>query len=923
MSSGKRNQLCLQMAILLIGMAVFRQNTLAGKLDNPSMLRGGLIYTEENPHTPIYVNQEFYHVIRNADISQLKKAAEKNARLLLMYGQRCGEVRRLAGVPDAVAAEAAPQPVSTATPNPSQTAKPNPAASGITEYTITPYEYQVRESLVVCTRQGAMLPEIRTGGQKEAVRSLANANNIRYVAAGMYYQEQGQRFRYNSDHTQVETPDGPPFSRYEYGGDYKGHGHTESGINGYYMKYYGAKYPIVYAGPDAEFAIRVADEDNLDHWQRIICQKRPYDPKQEEVTQAFQNQTNMFTLLAHHSCHRDADGLLEGITDTFEEIGAMTNSQVGDLAEIRRNFSQALAGALVLNDTYSPATRNKRNANSTRIRKTRQIAEMGAIAAGGMVGNMIYSAINNEAPLSWFGKVAGSIFGLTTHDDIKKYAETLRSLNKQMETLAFNDNELDEAIQEIDRKLSSFINFTIETMNGMAILNLVQDLREMIRHNIVLQETAMLKIANVLLASLQGRVSPYALSQMEMNKLAAQVKANQGLELDTEMSNSHMAAAIIDGQIQVFFRIPILNEDLLFSFYSVRGLPVFTDNGTFVPEMDTQFFALSKANEEYIDLLPQEYEQCIRAPTDCRVTSSTNPISGQAHCTIQTYLEHRLRCPLVQLQNPGRATFLTYGNTTYFSVPESTLLYVQCRDPGATFKAKHNSTRINGQGEITFRPGCTITTKTNSKWRTPATRAGITLPETGRLVVGVKEATKPTNVTFRFLAQKSPPANRTIIIKNITATRETSLDLTDPQDNMSFAMRYGAFTAAIALAAALAWYTIRTCRNKPGLCRAAWCPFSDSDTNGSEPPTTEETYSYKDLSEAGLTAVPNWNTHPHDTIESAEYNPTIPQAHEHEQNWDRTVLRSASQRQSKPTTPRPILKRNRSHVSFGSPKDAI
>ena len=62
-----------------------------------------------------------------------------------------------------------------------------------------------------------------------------------------------------------------------------------------------------------------------------------------------------------------------------------------------------------------------------------------------------------------------------------------------------------------------------------------------------------------------------------------------------------MAAAVLDGQVKIFFKIPVLNEDFLFSFYSVRELPLFTVNGTFMPELDTRHFALSKSNEEYVD----------------------------------------------------------------------------------------------------------------------------------------------------------------------------------------------------------------------------------------------------------------------------------------------------------------------------------
>lgn len=81
-----------------------------------------------------------------------------------------------------------------------------------------------------------------------------------------------------------------------------------------------------------------------------------------------------------------------------------------------------------------------------------------------MVGNIIYSAVNGGAPISWFGKVAGSIFGLATEEYIREYASMLQRHNKQIEALAFNEQELDQAIQNINQKLNSFIEYTVQAI---------------------------------------------------------------------------------------------------------------------------------------------------------------------------------------------------------------------------------------------------------------------------------------------------------------------------------------------------------------------------------------------------------------------------------------------------------------------------
>ena len=129
--------------------------------------------------------------------------------------------------------------------------------------------------------------------------------------------------------------------------------------------------------------------------------------------------------------------------------------------------------------------------------------------------------------------------------------------NKQIEALAFNDQELAKAIRNTDTKLNAFIETMVNTINGIAQLNLIQYAREMIRHNIILMETAILKIASVLLASSQGKNSPYALSQANLAILSVQLYATEQITLDTYLSNIQMAAAVLDGQIKIFFKIPV------------------------------------------------------------------------------------------------------------------------------------------------------------------------------------------------------------------------------------------------------------------------------------------------------------------------------------------------------------------------------
>ena len=907
MIDGKRAIFCLNLASVSVIMAVLWPLSQASKLDNPSFLRGGLVFTEENPHTPIYANQEFYHVVRNADIKQLQTAAATNTHLLMKYGQRCAQVRaRVAESEKALKLEMAKNNFTetTTTPQPTGQSPGEP----LPEYIVSSQEWEIRDSAAGCHKLGGTLPEIRTSGQKEAVRTLAKANNIVLIQAGIHMSDHDDYFRYNSDNARAEKD--IPFSTFVYGGDYERAYHKDTSLQGYYMKLYGLKYPALYAYPDGDFCIRIADNHDLGLKFKLICQKKPSDPQSEEVSEAFQNQTNVFLLLADHNCQRDAKGLFEGVSDTFKEIGSIVNADLWDLEQLERDFERTLDGDILEVDDYSPAIQGELPRSR---RKVRQIAEIGAIATVGTVGNILYSAIKGEAPLSWFGKVAGAIFGLATEEDIRGYADQLQRHNKQIQALTFNDEELHQAIQTTNRKLDTLIGYTIATSNGMTWLNLIQDLREMIRHNIILMETALLKITSVMLASSQGKNSPYAMSQTELAQLAIHVQSTQGLALETDLSNIQMAAAVLDGQIKIFFKIPVLNEDLLYTFYSVRPLPLFTGNGTLLPELDTRHFALSKGNEEYMDLLPAEFDQCVKTPMDCTITSSTRPISGNAHCVVQTFLEHNLRCPLVEVRGQDRDVFLTYGNTTYYSVPASRTLYIQCKDYEFSHKAIRNTTRIIGQGELSVRPGCSITTESNTKWRTPTVHTGVDLEDNSRMVARLKQATQPTNVTIRLLRAADFATNVTHIIKMVKAPENLSTELMNPTENASFAVRAASFTVAILATGLMGWWLYRTIRNKTEFCwsccpRNREGPNKDSSNNNLESIT--ELLTYKDSTDKELRKdMANWENDEIMRLADAQVE------HINELKGQTHLFRKPAFRSN---DPKPIIKPGTSRVSFSS-----
>ena len=79
----------------------------------------------------------------------------------------------------------------------------------------------------------------------------------------------------------------------------------------------------------------------------------------------------------------------------------------------------------------------------------------------------------------------------------------------------------------------------------------------------------MLKFANILTSAGIGKASPFVLSTDDLKQLAQKVLLEKNIQLNTDLNNVKMIITVIDNHIQLFFSIPIEDEDQLFKFFKI------------------------------------------------------------------------------------------------------------------------------------------------------------------------------------------------------------------------------------------------------------------------------------------------------------------------------------------------------------------
>ena len=350
-----------------------------------------------------------------------------------------------------------------------------------------------------------------------------------------------------------------------------------------------------------------------------------------------------------------------------------------------------------------------------RTRRTPQ-PDLGLTAMGST--NVANSMITGEAPLSWMGEALGYLLGFPTKNskEFKQISKNARAV----EALSINQQALTQTVNLLSKRLTSFGTYILQSFKAAATVTMEQDLKIIIRHMQVIQQLTLTKYANVLMAAQLGKTSPYAISQKELVFYSKQLQIEKGISIVTRVEDTKSTVALIDNQIQILIQTPIIDDQKLFNFYHIKPLPIFIENKTFYPELDAEYIAMSRSGSRYAEISTTEFTRCVIKPDLCTVSNPTFPVNEYSLCVVRTYQSQKLMCPLQQVnKNPKPHIFIS-GNKAIFSTPEETHLYIKCSHHAESHTYTDETVTINGTGEVTFQPSCTITLPGGSTFDTPA-----------------------------------------------------------------------------------------------------------------------------------------------------------------------------------------------------------
>ena len=436
------------------------------------------------------------------------------------------------------------------------------------------------------------------------------------------------------------------------------------------------------------------------------------------------------------------------------------------------------------------------------------------IAGGLAATNVAASLATGDAPLSWLGDITSSILGFSSNAATQRNLIKMDKMAEKFDALQVNQKELSKTIHDIKQKMETFENHLDGIHVATEAIATEQDLKAHARHVQNVQMSTLNKYANILLAGASKKVSPFALSQTELNKLADNIRAKEGLDLARNLERIDMQVAIVNNELKFFFSIPIIEDDHIFHFYKVVPIPVFADNKTFIPELDASNIAISKSGSEYISLTDLEYQKCTEDPDKCVTTSLISPISSSSSCVITTYTSQTLRCPLKETTQTPTPFFWISGNSTIFSMPAKTKLFIKCKEFLEYEKYTDETIEIEGIGEASFKTGCSITLPNGSKFKTPTIRIAEQLSES-KIFELMKIFPVPTDVKIKRLDQEVAAEAPEINFEDVSFPSWDTLkkETFHPQEIIPFLSRT-LFTTGIIIALVILFTCICPCSRK-------------------------------------------------------------------------------------------------------------
>ena len=309
---------------------------------------------------------------------------------------------------------------------------------------------------------------------------------------------------------------------------------------------------------------------------------------------------------------------------------------------------------------------------------------------------------------SSFGDWTARIFGGRNFRDMNHLNDGIQINSKALKAVSLNQMELRNGYDNLRHEIIILKNITQINENALLALFAEKDTKDACSKLQNIVQTALMKLAQAMSDALSHKTSPYVFSFEELQAIALKERSEKIL-LTGEIDDVYTTLIIKDKHYRFTFAIPVLDDKYAYRLYSARAIPIYgPDNDAVVTPPDIKYLGISADTTKYVELTRHEYVDCIKG-SFCIISGIPNTFNTKDSCTAAAYRENAIKCPHIHLPNPI-PFFVTYGNKTFYSVPNNYSIDTIC--PNLNTRNHAPAVRgisvISHIGELSINKNCFI-----------------------------------------------------------------------------------------------------------------------------------------------------------------------------------------------------------------------
>ena len=348
-------------------------------------------------------------------------------------------------------------------------------------------------------------------------------------------------------------------------------------------------------------------------------------------------------------------------------------------------------------DASNSNMRRRRRAAPPRRRK--RFAFIPFIAGGAIGGGLLASAKGHN-PFHWIGEGVGGFFGLASARDLRMTQAMLVENSFQLAMVKINQIQITGAIEGLIQHLTRLERLIRFQEHDVAIIYGELDSKIAMRYLQSVIQMTLLKVHASMMAARSFSPSPYVFGQSDLRNLTTDHRYFRH-KMTTSIDDVATALVVVEDKFTFLIAVPIKDEKSQFWVYKINQLPVFNDDKTYKVVLSSSHYAINPSTNLYIPITDTDYRQCIERPL-CATQAPIFTITSKSPCEISSFIYDTQKCPL-EIAHPMGPSFLNYGNTTFYSVPEKLTVNVRCI---ITSQAMSRHENIDGIGSFQAHTGC-------------------------------------------------------------------------------------------------------------------------------------------------------------------------------------------------------------------------